>query len=57
MQNLASQSGAEISAAGSMDVSSLDFSKLYEMQPVLDSLPQEALDSARNQAEAVQEAA
>lgn len=55
MQNLASQSGAEVSAAGAMDVSSLDFSKLYEMQPVLDSLPQEALDSARNQAEAVQE--
>ncbi len=48
MSDMAEQSGQEQS--DEMDINSVDISKMYQMQPILDNLPAAAFDGAREKA-------
>lgn len=56
MKAQASAQGASAQSAGSTsttDLSSIDFTKIYPMLPMLQKIPSQALDSARTQAQSV----
>lgn len=52
MKTLAKQSGTSLSAAtgGQTDVSNVDFSKVYALEPILKKLPASVIDDARKEA-------
>ncbi|RAQ30488.1 ABC transporter ATP-binding protein [Hydrogeniiclostridium mannosilyticum] len=53
MKEMAEQEGASTEGTGADDLENVDFSKLYEMQPMLEQLPSSYFDSARESAGAV----
>ena len=53
MQEMAEQQGSSMEGTGADDLENVDFSKLYEMQPMLEQMPSSYFDSARESAEAV----